>query len=304
MSNICIKDIICFLRESKIPFSFSGDEQTTLTGFSSLSNYKPGTFTWVKEQRNVPNGLESDAITLAITSETVVGSFQNVIRTSESKRAFFSTIEKFNEDNNDWPPIGQYSYVGPNVEIGANVRIGHNCTLNGNISIGDDTVVGNNVTIVNRVRIGKGCDIHSGVVIGHDGFSYTEDDNHQKKMNKHFGGVTIGDNVYIGMNTVVERGAIDDTVIRNGVKIDCMCLIGHNCEIGENAALVAGTTVYGSVIIGDNAYLAGPLIRNQCYIGNNSFVGLGAVVTKDVAANDVVAGVPARVIRKNSDGNR
>lgn len=298
MLKITIDDILNYLSDSGISFSFSGDGKTALEGFSSLNNYKPGTFTWIKRQELVPGNFDVQVATLVFTSYEVQGNFKNVIRTEASKRAFFSTIEHFFDDNKERPLVGEHTYLGPNVKLGENVHIGHNCTIDGDITIGNDTTIGNNVSIVNRVCIGERCDIHSGVIIGHDGFSYTENDKHEKKMNRHYGGIIIGNDVYIAMNSVVERGIIDDTIIKNGTKIDCLCLIGHNSVIGENAALVGGTRIYGSVIIGDNAYLAGPLVRNQCQIGRNSFIGLGAVVTNSIDDDDLVAGVPAKPIRK------
>lgn len=294
MKMILIKDVLSYLTDQNISFTCKVNQDIKLNGFSSLNNYKPGSFTWVKKQENIPKGFDEKQITLAFVSNGVVGNFQNYISIEDSKRAFFSTIEHFYSDDNNHPSVGKFTYIGPNVSLGENVHIGHNCCIDGDIIIGDNTTIGNNVTIVNQVSIGKNCDIHSGVVMGQDGFSYTEDDSHKKKMNKHFGGITIGDDVYIAMNTVVERGIIDDTIIKSGVKIDCLCLIGHNSIIEENAALVGGTIVYGSVHIGNNAYLAGPLIRNQCHIGDNAFVGLGAVVTQNVDNNDLVIGIPAK----------
>ena len=154
------------------------------------------------------------------------------------------------------------------------------------------------MVIVNRVSIGKRCEIQSGCIIGHDGFGYTEDEAHNKTMVKHFGGVTIGDEVYLAMNTVVERGVIDDSEIKRGTKIDCLSLIGHNSVIGEKSALVGGTILYGSCHLGENSYIAGALLRNQCSVGDNAFVGLGAVVVKDVPADTTVIGNPAKPYNK------
>ena len=180
------------------------------------------------------------------------------------------------------------------MKLGKNVRIGHNCTLDGDIIIGDGTVIWNNVVIINRVAIGKDCDIHSGVIIGHDGFAYTENAEHQKTMVKHFGGVIIGDQVLVGENVCISRGTIDDTVVESGVKIDALSHIAHNCIYRKNAVAAAPCRTNGSVIVGENAYLAGALVRNQCTIGVNAFVGLGAVVVRDVPPGETVVGNPAK----------
>lgn len=289
-----ISDILDFLAAENIPFSFSGESGAEIAGFSSLAHYKADSFTWVKAQKNIPEGFDVSRVQLAFLSEEVTGPFRNAIRTPESKHAFFAAIEHFYGQQETRPAIGQFTYISPKVKLGKNVRIGHNCTLDGEITIGDDTVIWNNVVIVNQVTIGRRCDIHSGAVIGHDGFAYTEDETHRKTMVKHFGGVSIGDDVLIGENVCVSRGTIDDTVLESGVKIDALGHIAHNCWFERDAAMAVPCSVSGSVHIGRNGYLAGNIIRNQCTIGENAFVGLGAVVVKDVEANQTVVGNPAR----------
>lgn len=294
-----VSDILDFLKDEGIPFSFAGDSEDVADGFSSLAHYKSGSFTWIKEQKNIPEDFDLSQIALAFVSETVdAGAAPNVIRTPESKRAFFSAIERFYAQEEERPAIGQFTYISPKVKLGKNVRIGHNCTLDGDIAIGDGTVIWNNVVIVNRVTIGRDCDIHSGAVIGHDGYAYTESADHKKTMVKHFGGVTIGDRVLIGENVCISRGTIDDTILESGVKIDSLSHIAHNCFWHKNAAAAAPCRTNGSTVVEENAYLAGAIVRNQCTIGENAFVGLGAVVVKDVPPGATVVGNPAKPFRK------
>ena len=298
MSEIKISDILAFLDESNIEFSFTGEKDTVISGFSSLRKYKAGSFTWVKKQENIPDDMNLEDITLVITSYGIEGKFRNIIRTNDSKHAFFSTIEHFFDVKKEYPPIGDYTYIGPNVKLGENVRIGHNCTLDGDIIIGNNTIIWNNVSIINRVVIGENTEIQSGAVIGHDGFGYTEDENHIKTMVKHYGGVVIGDDVLISSNVCVVRGTIDDTVIENGSKIDNLSHVAHNCYLGENSALAFPCFLGGSSRIEKNGYIAGAIIRNQCTVHENGFVGMGAVVTKDVPADTVVIGNPAKEYKK------
>ena len=290
-----ISEILDFLSAEKIAFTFEGNRETTVEGFSSLQHYKPNSFTWIKTGKNIPESLDLSQITLAIVSDGVdTGTIPNPIRTTNSKRAFFSSIEYFYGQEDDRPAVGQFTYISPKVKLGKNVRIGHNCTLDGDITIGDGTVIWNNVVIVNRVTIGRDCDIHSGAVIGHDGYAYTEDALHKKTMIKHFGGVSIGDRVLIGENVCISRGTIDDTILESGVKIDALGHIAHNCWFEEDAAMAVPCSVSGSVHIGRNGYLAGTIIRNQCVIGENAFIGMGAVVVKDVPSGETVVGNPAK----------
>ena len=290
-----ISEILDFLSAEKIAFTFEGNRETTVEGFSSLQHYKPNSFTWIKTGKNIPESLDLSQITLAIVSDGVdTGTIPNTIRTTNSKRAFFSSIEHFYGQAEEQPAVGQFTYLSPKVKLGKNVRIGHNCTLDGDITIGDGTVIWNNVVIVNRVTIGRDCDIHSGAVIGHDGYAYTEDALHKKTMIKHFGGVSIGDRVLIGENVCISRGTIDDTILESGVKIDALGHIAHNCWFEEDAAIAVPCSVSGSVHIGRNGYLAGTIIRNQCVIGENAFIGMGAVVVKDVPSGETVVGNPAK----------
>lgn len=293
---IKISDILSFLDEEHVEYSFNGDPDTVIHGFSSLTHYKPGSFTWVKKQVNIPEGFDTSAIALAILSEGVTGSFQNVISTGRSKFAFFSTIERFFDapELSYDSPIGKFTYISPNVKLGKNVRIGHNCVLDGDITVGDDTVIWHNVTIINHVTIGRATEIQSHCCIGHDGFGYSEDADHVKTMVKHYGGVTIGDHVFLANSTKICRGTLDDTIIEDGVKIDAFTEVGHNCHIEENAGLAYGCKLGGSVHICKNAYISAATIRNQCTIGENAFVGLGANVLKDVPPDVTVVGNPAK----------
>ena len=293
-----IKDILNYLDNEEIAYTFFGDEDTTIKGFSSLNNYKEDSFTWIKKKENLSKKKELGMIRLAFASENMSGAIQNLIITKESKRAFFSTIEHFFSPVEEMPPIGRFTYVGPKVKLGENVIIGHNCTLDGEITIGDNTIIWNNVSIINKVNIGSNCEIQSGAVIGHDGFGFTENENKEKSMVRHFGGVTIGDNVLISSNVCVCRGTIDDTVISTGSKIDNLSHIAHNCYLGTNTALAYPCWLGGSSVIADNVYIAAGVIRNQCVIGKNGFVGMGAVVTKDIQPNTIVVGNPAKQFTK------
>jgi len=165
--------------------------------------------------------------------------------------------------------IDQSSKIGANVAIGANVVIDDNCVIGNNVQIGANTVIGagctigddciiySNVTFYHDVKIGNNVIIHSGAVIGADGFGFAKDE--QKVWHKiaQLGGVVIGNNVEIGANTTIDRGALKNTIIGDGVKLDNQIMIAHNVEIGANTALAACCGISGSTKIGKNCMLAG-----------------------------------------------
>lgn len=292
-----IKDICAALEEQKVDYNYIGDLDLQVTGFSSLSSYKEGTVTWCKNINYVPEVPRSFTLVVVEKNSGTENVFANRIETANPKKVFFSIVEHFFGEEEYLPDVGHGTIISPDVKIGNNVKIGHNCTLVGNIIIGDNTIIYNNVNIINKVTIGRNCIIQSGVNIGHDDFAYTEDSEARKTMIKHYGGVSIGDDVYIAANCVINRGTIDDTVICDGVKIDAQCQISHNVNLGKNSALISGSRLYGSVKTGENVYIASAIIKNQLTVGSNVIVGMGSVVLDNIEEGAVVVGTPARKIR-------
>lgn len=146
--------------------------------------------------------------------------------------------------------IGEQSTVGENCYIGANTVIGDYCHIQ------QDTRIEPNVTLYQNVSVGKCCLIHAGAVIGGDGFGFAKKQDGWQKIHQ-LGGVVIGDDVEIGANTTIDRGALSDTVISSGVKLDNQVQIAHNVHLGENTAIAGCTAVAGSAKIGENCTIAG-----------------------------------------------
>lgn len=154
------------------------------------------------------------------------------------------------------------AWVGPHVTIGAaahiseNVFIGSACTIGANAVIGAHTRINANVVISDGVRIGERCLLHPGVVIGADGFGIANDQGRWVKIPQ-IGGVDIGDDVEIGANTTIDRGALENTVIEDGVKIDNQVQIGHNVLIGAHTAIAGCVAIAGSTRIGKRCIIGG-----------------------------------------------
>jgi len=146
--------------------------------------------------------------------------------------------------------VGERSVVGENVYLGPGSVVGPDCR------VGDDCRLVANVTLARAVTIGKRGILHPGAVIGADGFGNAMTPDGWVKVPQ-VGGVRIGDDVEVGANTTVDCGAIDDTVIEDGVRIDNLCQIGHNVKIGQHTALAAMCAIAGSATIGERCMLAG-----------------------------------------------
>ncbi len=188
------------------------------------------------------------------------------------------------------------TYISPNVKIGSNVSIGSK-----NIRIEDGTQIHDNVTIYDNVHIGKNCVIKAGAVIGGDGFGYVQDINGSWLNFPHYGKVIIKDNVHIGSNTCIDRGSLSDTIIETGVRIDNLIHIAHNVKIGQNSIVIALAMLGGSSQFGRNVWIApSSSIREGKCVGDNSMVGLGAVVVSDIHENSIVIGNPAKFYKKRS----
>jgi len=178
--------------------------------------------------------------------------------------------------------IGDHSIIEASVHIGRNVSIGQNCRLHPNVVIYDNTVIGNNVTI------------HAGSIIGADGFGYKYRNNQHVKV-PHVGNVIIDDNVEIGANTCIDRGALGSTRIGWGSKIDNLVQLGHNNVVGRNVIVCGQCGISGSCTIEDGAILAGSVgVADHVKIGSRSVVMARSGVSQDIAPGSQVWGSPAK----------
>ena len=152
--------------------------------------------------------------------------------------------------------VGAYAVIDANVNIADAVRIGSGCYIGEGSSLGQACVLHSGVKIYHGVRMGSGVIVHSGTIIGSDGFGFAFDGAKSVKFHQ-LGGVVIGDDVEIGAGSTIDRGALDDTVIERGVKLDNMVHIGHNCRIGEHTVICGCSGLGGSTIVGKYCVLGG-----------------------------------------------
>jgi UDP-3-O-[3-hydroxymyristoyl] glucosamine N-acyltransferase len=152
--------------------------------------------------------------------------------------------------------IGPYAVIESAAQVGAGVSIGAHCYIGARSIIGDDGWLAPRVTLYHDVRIGKRVVIHSGTVLGADGFGFAKEAGAWQKIAQ-IGGVLIGDDVDIGANTTIDRGALADTVIGDGVKLDNLIMIAHNAQVGDHTAMAGGAGISGSSKVGKHCVIAG-----------------------------------------------
>ena len=192
--------------------------------------------------------------------------------------------------------IGANTVIESGVHLDDNVSIGAGCFIGENVSIGKGTTLWSNISIYHNVVIGQACLIQANTVVGSDGFGYAPV-NEQYKWHKipQLGSVVIGDHVEIGASTTIDRGALENTIIKDGVILDNQIQIAHNVIIGENTAMAACSVIGGSTIIGKNCTIAGLVgINGHINITDNCVFTAMAMVTKDITNSGVYSsGMPA-----------
>jgi UDP-3-O-[3-hydroxymyristoyl] glucosamine N-acyltransferase len=182
--------------------------------------------------------------------------------------------------------IGANAVIEAGVKLGEQVTVGSGCNIERNSEIGNHSVLEANVTIKHGTQIGEHCHLFSGCVIGNDGFGYAEETHGN---NKHWvkipqvGNVLIHDFVDIGANTTIDRGAIDDTVIEEGVKLDNLIQIAHNCRIGAHTVIAGCTGIAGSAIIGKHCKIGGAaMILGHLTIADNVTISPGSMIMRSI----------------------
>ncbi|WP_090238858.1 UDP-3-O-(3-hydroxymyristoyl)glucosamine N-acyltransferase [Pseudomonas guineae] len=178
--------------------------------------------------------------------------------------------------------IGAYAVIESGVQIAAGVTVGAQCVIGARSMVGEGGWLAPRVTLYHDVRIGKRVVIQSGAVIGGEGFGFANEKGVWQKIAQ-IGGVTIGDDVEIGANTTVDRGALSDTLIGNGVKLDNQIMIAHNVQIGDNTAMAGCAGISGSTKIGKNCMIAGGVgMVGHIEVCDNVFVTGMTMVTRSI----------------------
>jgi len=196
--------------------------------------------------------------------------------------------------------LGPFAVIGEDAHIGEGTQIGAHCVIGAGCWIGDQCRIHPRVTLYAGVRIGHRVEIHSGAVIGADGFGYAQGEGRYWKFPQ-VGIVEIADDVEIGANTTIDRGSLDDTRIAEGVKLDNLVHIGHNCQIGAHTIMAAQVGLSGSCEFGEHVVVGGQAgFGEQCYLEDGAVIGgqSGVLGGKTIRSGQTVWGTPARPLEK------
>ncbi|MFK7863938.1 MAG: UDP-3-O-(3-hydroxymyristoyl)glucosamine N-acyltransferase [Pseudohongiellaceae bacterium] len=251
-----------------------GDKDAVVTGMGTLKNADSSQLTFLSNVAYIDQLKNTKASAVILSRSHADSCPTNTLISKNPYLSFAQATALF--DNSPLVPVGVHpsaiiaesATIGDRVSIAAHVvieagahiesgvAIGSGCTIGANCEIGSNTRLHSNVTVYHQVCIGSNVVIHSGSVIGADGFGFAFDGEYSQKIHQ-LGGVLIGDNVDIGANTTIDRGALEDTVIGQGVKIDNQVQIGHNCVIGDHTVICGCVALAGSVTIGKYCIMGG-----------------------------------------------
>jgi UDP-3-O-[3-hydroxymyristoyl] glucosamine N-acyltransferase len=303
--------------------TIAGDANCLITGVATIQLAQPGDIAFLmnplykkhlqKTKASAVILTESDAIdcpATAIISRDPYFTYSQIATFFEFKPQYYAGIHPtaiIGEGCEIDPTvsIGAYTVIADKVKLAANVIIGNHCTIGELTEIGENTRLDSNVTVYHRAQIGGDVLLASGVVIGSEGFGIAKHKGVWHKVPQ-LGRVIIADDVEVGANTTIDRGAIDDTIIAKGVRIDNQVQIGHNVQIGEYTAIAGCVGIAGSTVIGKNCLIGGAAgIGGHLVIADDVMItGLSAISRSireaGVYSSGVGGVVPNQQWRKNS----
>jgi UDP-3-O-[3-hydroxymyristoyl] glucosamine N-acyltransferase len=298
-----------------------------ITGVSSIPGARPGYLVFAEEEVSFAAALASSAAAV-LASSRIAGVNSHggkpVLRTLQPRLAFARAAVLLRGAQAS-PSIHATAVLAPGVQIQGNVSIGPHATLDEGASIGPGTIIGSGAAIGAGVRVGSNCRIyprvviypgttlgdrvviHAGAVLGADGFGYVRDQvSGEYTQFPQQGTLVIEDDVEVGANTTIDRGALEETRIGRGTKLDNLIHIGHNVRVGRNVVIAAQTGISGSSGVGDGAILGG-----QVGMGDHAFVGSGVILggqagilpkKKLLGPGIVFWGTPAKPVRQYLKG--
>jgi len=260
----------------------AGDAQTLIRQVGSLERAGRGEIAFLSnpKYRSRLAGTGASAVVLSADAEALTALPRIVC---DNPYAYFARVSQlFNPRTTQPEGVHPSASVAPGARLAARLSIGAGCVIGEGVEIGEDSCLYPGVVVYPGCRIGARAIIHSGVVIGADGFGIADDGGQWVKIPQ-IGAVAIGNDVEIGANTTIDRGAMQDTVIEDGVKLDNQIQIGHNCRIGAHTAMAGCVAVAGSADIGSHCTIgAGALILGHLSICDHVHVSADTVISHSI----------------------
>jgi UDP-3-O-[3-hydroxymyristoyl] glucosamine N-acyltransferase len=293
-----------------------GDADRPIRAAAALDAARADEVSFVGNRKAAAAAAQSDAGCLLVPQDFPPG--RTLIRVADPRAAFARVVARLHPPELPEPGIhptavvasdallGEGVSIAPHAVIGAQANIGANSAIGAGTSVGARVHLGSccrlhaNVTVYADVHIGHRAIIHSGAVIGADGFGFAMAGDHWEKFPQ-IGRVEIGDDVEIGANSTVDRAALGVTSIGDGVKLDNMVHIAHNCRIGKHVVIAAQTGLSGAVVVEDYAVIGGQVgIGDKARVESRAVLGSGSGVltSKIVRRGQVVWGTPARPLKE------
>lgn len=294
-----------------------GDGTVELSGVAAPERAGPHDLVFVEAAKFAERVAQSAALCV-VASENISLEGKTILRTTQPKVAFAKAAALLLEK----PPIatgihptaivaplahvspgagiGPYAVIGEDAHVGEGTQIGAHSVIGAGCWIGENCRIHPRVTLYSSVRIGDRVEIHSGAVIGADGFGYAFGEGRYWKFPQ-AGIVEIADDVEIGANTTIDRGSLDDTHIDEGVKLDNLVHVGHNCKIGAHSVIAALAGLSGSCHFGKRVTVAGQAgFGEHCELEDGAIIGgqAGVLGGKTIRSGQMVWGTPARSMDK------
>lgn len=293
--------------------SLEGDPEILIRGVADAKEASEGEVTFAEEERFFEVALAGGASAILVHSKhTSPAPGKAIIRLDNVRAGFAQLLEIFHPEEavpagihgsaqvDESAQVDASASIGPGCVIGRNVIIGPRVVLCGGnhvaaqCSIGEDTKLFPNAVLYDRSRVGKRVRIHAGTVVGSDGYGYVFDGGRHRKIAQ-IGGVVLEDDVELGANVSIDRGALGDTRIGEGTKIDNLVQIAHNVVIGKHCIIISQTGIAGSTKIGDYTIIAGQVgIAGHLTIGNQVTIAAQSGVMRDIPDGQKVFGSPAQ----------
>lgn len=297
--RIELSEIVKFLGDRVLNISGS-IEGVWIDNLAEVERVNKTTLDWINPLRpNKQQIAESSRANVMLVDTSVLPISNKILIAVKNPKAALAEIGNHFFVEKIKPGIHPTAIIHPEAQIGKEVSVGPFCVI-GKAVIGDGSVLDSNVRVHDDVVMGRNCVIKAGAVLGGAGFGYERDEEGNKFRFPQIGQLIMGDNVEVGSNTCIDRGALADTVIGDYTKINNLCHIAHNNKIGKNVTITGCVNISGSNVIDDNVWIApNASIRGWLHIGEGSTVGMAAVVVKDIPANETWVGNPAHKLEKN-----